>query len=158
MFPPTYSSRATKSFATWIDNIFINDMATKSKCGKLISSISDHFAQFSCLDIFPKKRSDTLPNIGRSYKNFSDRSFSEELNKIDWSSILEGKNTDSHIEIILARTTAILDKMAPMKKLTKREDKIKQVPWLTMGILKSISGRDALHNKFLKEKNFFIQN
>ena len=146
-------SRVTKSSATLIDNIFINDMATKSKGGNLISSISDHFAQFSCLDIFPKKRSDALPKIGRSYKNFSDRSFSEELNKIDWPHILEGKNTDSHIEIILAKTTSILDKMAPMKKLTKREAKVKQVPWLTMGILKSISGRDALHNKFLKEKN-----
>ena len=109
-------SRVTKSSATLIDNIFINDMATKSKGGNLISSISDHFAQFSCLDIFPKKRSDALPKIGISYKNFSDISFSEELNKIDWPHILEGKNTDSHIEIILAKTTAILGKMAPMNK------------------------------------------
>ena len=40
--------------------------------------------------------------------------------------------------------------MAP--KLTKREAKVKQVPWLTMAILKSISVRDALHKKFPKEK------
>ena len=64
-----------------------------------------------------------------------------------------GKNSDSQIEIILAETTIILDKIAPIKKLTKREAKVKQVPWLTMGILKSISGRDSLHKKFLREKN-----
>ena len=48
--------------------------------------------------------------------------------------------------------TTILDKIAPVKKLTKREAKVKQVPWLTMGILKSINGRDSLHKKFLWEK------
>ena len=63
------------------------------------------------------------------------------------------KKSDSQIEIILAETTTILDKIAPVKKLTKREAKVKQVPWLTMGILKSISGRDSLHKKFLREKN-----
>ena len=146
-------SRVTKTSATLIDNIFINDMASKSKGGNLVSSISDHFAQFSSLDIFPKKRPNALPKFGRTYKNFSHSSFSNEMNKINWSQILHGKNTDSQIETILANTTALLDKMAPIKKLTKREAKAKQVPWLTMGILKSIGGRDSLHKKFLKEKN-----
>ena len=73
------------------------------------------------------------------------------MNKIDWIQILEGKNSDSQIEIILVETTTILD--APVKKLKKREAKVKQVPWLTMGILKYISGRDSLQKKFLREKN-----
>ena len=75
------------------------------------------------------------------------------MNKIDWPYILEGKNTDSYIEIILAKTSAILGKIAPMKKLTKREAKVKQVSWLTIGILKSTSGRDALQKKVRKEKD-----
>ena len=103
-------------------------MASKSKGGNLVSSISDHFAQFSSLDIFPKKRCNDLPKFGRSYKNFSESSFSDELNKIDWLQVLNDKNTDSKIEIIFAKTTALLDKITPMKKLTKREAKVKQVP------------------------------
>ena len=37
------------------------------------------------------------------------------------------KNSDSKIESILAETTKLLDKMAPIKKLTKREANAKQV-------------------------------
>ena len=128
-------------------------MAAKSKGGNLVSSISDHFLQFSSLDIFPKKRKTSLPKFGRSFKNFSDTSFSNELSKIDWLRVLDGKNADSKIETILAETTALLDKMAPFKKLTKKEANSKRTPWLTIGLLKSISGRDSLHKKFLKEKN-----
>ena len=129
---------------TWLQNL---------KGGNLVTSISDHFSQFSSLDIFPEKRKNALPKIGRSFKNFSDTSFSNELSKIDWPHILNGKSSDSKIETILAETTALLDKMAPFKKLTKREGSAKQNPWLTIGILKSIGGRDSLHKKFLKEKN-----
>ena len=133
--------------ATLIDNNFINEMATKSKGGNLVTSISDHFSQFSSLDIFPEKRKIALPKIGRSLKNFSDTSFSNELSKIDWPHILNGKSTKiSKIETILAKTTTLLDKMAPFKKLTKREANAKQNPWLTTGQLKSIGVRDSLEN------------
>ena len=151
-------SRVTNTSATLIDNIFINDMVSKSKGGNLVSSISDHFAQFSYLDFCPKKRPNVLPKFGRSYKNFSHSEFSNELNKIDWLQILHGKDTDSKMESILTITNQILDKMAPLKKLTRREANVQQVPWLTMGILKSISARDLLHKKFLREKNLVKKN
>ena len=151
-------SRVTNTSATLIDNIFINDMVSKSKGGNLVSSISDHFTQFSYLDFCPKKRPNALPKFGRSYKKFSHSEFSNELNKIDWLQILHGKDTDSKMESILTITNQILDKMAPLKKLTRREANVQQVPWLTMGILKSISARDLLHKKFLREKNLVKKN
>ena len=40
-----------------------------------------------------------------------------------------------------------------MKKLTKKEMDLKQNPWLTTGILKSIKARDDIHKKFLNAKN-----
>ena len=84
-------SRVQRTLATLIDNIFINDMAAKSKGGNLVCNISDHFLQFSSLDIFPKKRKNSSPKFGRSYRNFSDISFSNELSKINWPHILDGK-------------------------------------------------------------------
>ena len=107
-------------------------MATKSKGGNLVTSISDHFSQFSSLDIFPEKRKNALPKIGRSFKNFSDTSFSNELSKIDWPHILNGKSSDSKIETILAETTALLDKMVPFKKLKKEKLVLNKTPGLQL--------------------------
>ena len=84
-------SRVTRSSATLIDNIFINDMASKSTGGNLVTSISDHFTQFSSLNFFPKIRRKAIPKLGRSYKNISDTSFSNEFSKINWIDVLDGK-------------------------------------------------------------------
>ena len=43
--------------------------------------------------------------------------------------------------------------MAPIKKLTKKEIELKQKPWLTSGILKSIKTRDDIYKKFLLAKD-----
>ena len=101
----------------------------------------------------PKHVQKIFPNLADHTKNFSDKSFSNEFSKINWIRVLDGKNCDSKIETILAETINLLDKLAPIKKLTKREANAKQVPWLTMGILKSIGGRDSLHKKIFKGKN-----
>ena len=47
----------------------------------------------------------------------------------------------------------ILDRHAPIKKSTKKEEKIKSEPWITKGIKKSISIRDKLYKEIIKEKN-----
>ena len=45
-------SRISSNSATLIDNIFINDLACSSRGGNLTTSISDHFMQFSQIDLF----------------------------------------------------------------------------------------------------------
>ena len=46
-----------------------------------------------------------------------------------------------------------LDRHAPIKKSTRKEEKIKSRPWITKGIKKSISIRDKLYKEMIKEKN-----
>ena len=65
---PTNNQQRTS--ATLIDNIFINVMATKSKGGNLVTSISDHFSQFSSLDIFPEKRKMLCPKLADHSRTF----------------------------------------------------------------------------------------
>jgi len=43
--------------------------------------------------------------------------------------------------------------MAPFKKLSKKEIELKQKPWLTSGILKSMKTRDNLYKKFMLAKD-----
>ena len=47
-------TRVTSHSATLIDNIFINDLETQSTGGNITASISDHFSQFSQINIFDK--------------------------------------------------------------------------------------------------------
>lgn len=44
--------------------------------------------------------------------------------------------------------TKLLDEMAPYKKLTKKELSLKQKPWISPGILKSMTVRDKLYMDF----------
>ena len=43
--------------------------------------------------------------------------------------------------------------MAPFKKLSKKEIELKQKPWLTSGILKSMKTRDNIYKKFMLAKD-----
>ena len=47
----------------------------------------------------------------------------------------------------------LLDEMAPYRRLTSKEIKTENSPWITRGILQSITNRDKLHKLYLKEKN-----
>ena len=55
-------TRVTATSATLIDNIFFNSIGNDSLGGNLTISISDHFAQFSAIDIFKKSKKSTYPS------------------------------------------------------------------------------------------------
>jgi hypothetical protein len=55
-------TRVTANSATLIDNIFINNAECFSKGGNITSAISDHFLQFSQIDIFDKNSSKPKEN------------------------------------------------------------------------------------------------
>ena len=40
-----------------------------------------------------------------------------------------------------------------LKKLTRKEKRLLERPWITSGILASMRTRDLLHSEFLKEKS-----
>ena len=46
-----------------------------------------------------------------------------------------------------------LDKHAPIKEFTKKEEKDKLKPWVTKGIKKSMSVRDKIYKQVIKEKD-----
>ena len=47
----------------------------------------------------------------------------------------------------------LLDEMAPVRRLNKKEINLLPRPWITNGILKSKKDRDIIHRTFLKEKD-----
>ena len=146
-------SRVTSHSATLIDNIFTNDMAIRSKGGNITASISDHFSQFSSFDLNCQNSDKDLPKFGRSFKNFHNEEFQEEINRIDWSSLFQNQSVNVQIRLFLDKVNDILNVMAPIRKLTKREQKLKINPWITTGLLKSMRDRDKLYKQFTKESD-----
>ena len=56
--------------------------------------------------------------------------------------LLNLRNTDTAYNYFHEKYMFLLNKHAPLRKLTKKENKLKQNPWMTQGILKSISKKE----------------
>ena len=147
-------TRVTSTTATLIDNIFINDMTCNSYGGNLTSSISDHFLQFSQIDLFNSEKVTPFVKYSRNFRDFDKRKFSNELSKIDWSSIVTNNlGTNNSYQLFYDKIINLLDEMAPYRKLTKKEIRLDQRPWITKGILVSMRKRDDLFKRMAREKN-----
>ena len=146
-------SRVTSKSATLIDNIFVNDLGISCYGGNIVTSISDHFPQFSFLDILKKHKEKPKLVKARSYKNFNDNEFRNELSNMNWNQLFENKSSEDSFTIFIQKIDKLLDEMAPVKVLSKKEVKLENKPWITRGILNSIHDRDKIYKRYLKEKN-----
>ena len=148
-------TRVTSKSSTLIDNIFINDLTCFSNGGNIVTSISDHYMQFCKLDIFDTDDDKFKDRKSiRNWRVFNKREFSDELSKIDWDSILNTQlDTNQASNKFFNVITKLLDEMAPLRKLTKKEISLKQHPWISNGIITSMNKRNKLYKAFLLEKN-----
>ena len=70
-------TRVTSKLATFIDNIFINDMTCHSQGGNLTSSISDHFFQFCRTAISQTTSNRKRSKFPRDFPTFNKREFGD---------------------------------------------------------------------------------
>jgi len=63
----------------------------------------------------------------------------------------EETDANSSFEIFYTKIESLLNTMAPVKKQTKREQRLEQRPWITNGILKSMKIRDFLYKELTKK-------
>ena len=61
-------------------------------------------------------------------------------------------DTNSSTKNFFDNVNKLLDEMAPVKKLTRKEKGLIERPWITSGILASMRTRDLLYFEFIKEK------
>ena len=147
-------TRVTANSATLIDNIFINNAECFSKGGNITSAISDHFLQFSQIDIFDKHSNKSKNNDkhARNWRIFNKREFEDEISQINWDEVTsQSTGTDQSFTLFYDKIIRLLDEMAPMQKLTKKEIGLKKCPWITYGMLTSMRTRDSLYKKSTKE-------
>ena len=146
-------SRVTPRSSTLIDNIFINELGVCSTGGNITTSISDHFPQFSFLDICDAGHKEIKKQKGRSYKNFNIDEFKNEFLNTSWPDLFQNKSSEESFNLFYKKTEKLLDEMAPIRTIAKNQVKTDKKPWITSGLLKSMHSRDHLHKLALKEKN-----
>ena len=86
-------SRVPGNSASLIDNIFVSNPDCVSASGNIISDVSDHFSQF-CIFRSARDRIKPVKRKMRDFTNFDRDSFTQDLNQIDWQSIIANGNND----------------------------------------------------------------
>ena len=125
-----------------------------------LKEVISHPQYLTILSNLAKLTSSTLhlslqPRINQLVTGASNkREFADELNNTNWDDISDpDKDTNTSFSKFYNKVTKLLDEMAPYKKLTKKEIKLQQKPWITRGILNSMSKRDIFHKDFVTEKD-----
>lgn len=152
----TIPTRITEHSQTLIDNIFTSVSCLESLSGNILYSISDHLPQF-CLFPDPKYK-DRGNDRGyvKNWSKFDQESFILEFLEIDFQSILysqDPSDSDQCFEIFNTVIQDLVNRHVPTVRVSRRQYKTQKKPWITPGILKSISKRDFFFRKFLKAKN-----
>ena len=117
---------------TLIDNIFLNSLEYQSNSGNLLLELADHLMQFVILEDFAKKVKLSQANIyKRDMSNFNEREFEETVVKgTNWENVCAGGLQSFYEKIVFH-----LDEMAPLKKVTLKEQRLMLKPWITRDIL-----------------------
>ena len=149
----TCPTRVTANSSSLIDNIFISANPQKVFSGNLLTAISDHLPQFLIHDSFSVSN---LPNTSGTYRdwvNFNRDDFILDFLDKDWNLVINSMDSNQAFQLFINSLTSLIDKHAPIKKLTKKQLKSSLKPWITKGIKTSIYQRDKIFKLFLKCKD-----
>ena len=134
-------TRVTENTSTVIDNIFSNNIQDDIISGNVLLNLSDHFAQMVSVN---REQIDTkkINMYQRDYSKFSSESFRDDVSIQNWC--YSHDNVNESFNDFYIKLEASVDRHAPFKKLTPKEIKIKNKPWLSTEILKLIKIRNKI--------------
>ena len=90
----------------------------------------------------------------RNYSKLNVNALCGDMQAINWQEILlPDHNIDELFDSFYSNVSTIKDMHAPIRKLTKKEMKIKSKPWITPAIQKSISTKSKLYHRYLSNKS-----
>ena len=151
----TTPTRISTHSRTLIDNIFSNNIEDGLVSGNIITTVSDHYAQFFFMkDI--KFNKNKRPDIYQhDFRNFDNKVFETKLNSINWKRVLqlEDKDVDISFQNFINTFNDLLEKEAPLKKVSNKDRKYLQKPWITRGILTSINNKNRIRKKYDRAKD-----
>ena len=151
-------TRITNHSATLIINIFFNSAEHLTASGNILYDTSDHLPNFLIV-----KKLCSLPSklkfFKRDYTNFDQSQFIGDISAIDWTNILPNcSDVNDMFGLFYSNLNNIVDKLAPLKQLSKEQTKISCKPWITKGLRTSIRKKNKLYLKFKPNSNIMKKN
>ena len=152
-----HPTRITPTTKTLIDNIFSNSSEyMEGISGNFTLRLSDHLAQFLIIpENCQKSKVKTRDQFRRDFTNFDYENFTLDLLDIEWSQVIDLQSKDPNIAFadFHSKIDTLINNYLPLKKITKKELKLIQNPWITPEISKNIKQREKLHKNFIKTKD-----
>ena len=146
-FIPTIDkpTRVNSNSATLIDNTFVNQIGREITSGNIISDISDHYSQLCIIKSFEVKELPPKP-MYRKFSRATEENIHSELSEFNWDLAMSncGDNADAGFFKFFNTLNKIVNKHAPFRPLSKRKAKQFSKPWITKGIRKSTTVKNAL--------------
>ena len=152
----TYPTRITSHSKTLIDNIFSNlQNFSQGFSANLTMAISDHLAQVLLIPLDTKFKAPKVERYKRNTKNFDREKFLLEVLEIDWNDKIQLNKNDPNLSFkqLYSTVDSLINKHMPLQKLTKKELKLKEKPWISKQISQKIAVRDHLLKKLIQAKD-----
>ena len=147
-------TRVTKSSATLIDNIFVNNLDECHKCGILLTDLSDHLPVFQITPSLEKVNYTHCDTKNRLINETTLDRLCQDLKIEDWNDVYDKINPQDAYSCFYNKLFKLYDKNIPLTKTkNKGNSNSKKIPWVTKGILKSRRNKNKLYKKFIKNPN-----
>ena len=90
----------------------------------------------------------------RDFSNLNEEELLAEVQAINWEEVLpSAPDVNLIFDSFHAKITEIVDKHAPLRKLSKKEMQLRAKPWITKGLKAAIAIKNKLYKSYLKFKN-----
>ena len=89
-------------------------------------------------------------------KNFNQEKYLEDLKEIENLNLLQYKNANVMFNVYQYKLINIIDKRAPSRVLSRKEQKLKLKPWITKSILNLIRKKNELYRKYIKTQQILV--
>ena len=163
----TLPSRVNDVSATLIDHLITNDHKNSifPGTGIIKADLADHYPIFCSINTFTSSNKLNQQIYKRDLLNFNAENFCEDLHKsklnfFPQDNAINPNNLNMIFNSFINIVKTAIDNYAPLKKLSRRQCKLKLKPWITRGLLISIKHKQKLYlfhfiNGNTEKRNFY---
>ena len=148
-----HPSRVSAHSSSLIDNIFSNITDTKTISGNILTQITDNFPQF----LIVKHAGITYKNLSyfqHDFSHFNEENILNYFANLDLSYLNDSAlDVNSRFNRLLSSLDELVKTHAPLRKLTKKDIKFRNKPWINGKIQKMMRIRDQILKKLKKNNN-----
>ena len=145
----TSPTSVTDNSSSLLDHVLTNSTDRISQSGVVYTDLSDHQLIYCTRKVNRTKFSTHKYIRTRSLKNYSQSSYLEKLNEINFPNYSKFKDINDAYSDFIGKVTSVIDQIAPTKEIRIRNN---SQDWFDAEIQEEIETRDKLLAKFQKSR------